>query len=48
MRKVHEAPWKAIPFFLIATAACLPSLALLLWLRRRSEGAVPPGTVPAQ
>jgi predicted MFS family arabinose efflux permease len=27
-----------IPFFLIATVACLPALALLLWIMRR-EGA---------
>jgi PAT family beta-lactamase induction signal transducer AmpG len=35
---VDRVDW--IPFFLIATAACLPSLALLFWLRRRL-GAVP-------
>ncbi|MGO8916638.1 MAG: AmpG family muropeptide MFS transporter [Stellaceae bacterium] len=35
---VDRLDW--IPFFLIATAACLPSLALLLWLRRRL-GAAP-------
>lgn len=30
------------PFFLIATAACLPGLALLLWLARRSSIEAPP------
>jgi MFS transporter, PAT family, beta-lactamase induction signal transducer AmpG len=36
-----------IPFFLIATAACVPSLLILLWLKR-DPGAAPPATVPAQ
>ncbi|HUJ97847.1 MAG TPA: MFS transporter, partial [Stellaceae bacterium] len=39
---VDRLDW--IPFFLVATAACLPSLALLLWIMRRREGA----PVPAQ
>jgi MFS transporter, PAT family, beta-lactamase induction signal transducer AmpG len=39
---VDRLDW--IPFFLVATAACLPSLALLLWLMRRREGA----PLPAQ
>jgi MFS transporter, PAT family, beta-lactamase induction signal transducer AmpG len=43
---VDRLDW--IPFFLIATAACVPSLVLLLWLRRRDAGEVPPATVPAQ
>ncbi|HUH85524.1 MAG TPA: MFS transporter, partial [Stellaceae bacterium] len=29
---VDRLDW--IPFFLVATAACVPSLVLLLWLRR--------------
>jgi len=38
-----------IPFFLFATLACLPSLFLLVWLRRRVGADVPPaGAVPAE
>jgi len=36
---VDRLDW--IPFFLLATAACVPSLLLLLWLRRRIVGAPP-------
>jgi PAT family beta-lactamase induction signal transducer AmpG len=42
---VDRLDW--IPFFLIATAACVPSLLILLWLRR-DPGEVPPATVPAE
>jgi PAT family beta-lactamase induction signal transducer AmpG len=37
---VDRLDW--IPFFLIATAACLPSLALLIWMRRRFDLEAPP------
>ncbi len=36
---VDRLDW--IPFFLLATAACVPSLLLLLWMRRRLEGDAP-------
>ncbi|HWI25381.1 MAG TPA: MFS transporter [Stellaceae bacterium] len=36
---VDRLDW--IPFFLLATTACVPSLLLLLWLRRRIVGAPP-------
>ncbi|HZB92549.1 MAG TPA: MFS transporter [Stellaceae bacterium] len=39
---VDRLDW--IPFFLVATAACLPSLVLLLYIMRRRDGAA----VPAQ
>ena len=37
-----------IPFFLIATAICLPSLALLLWMRRRLDSDAPARAAPAE
>jgi PAT family beta-lactamase induction signal transducer AmpG len=36
------------PFFLLATAACLPGLALLLWLMRHADAATPAGAVLAE
>ena len=36
---VDRVDW--IPFFLMATAACLPSLALLLWLRQSLDAELP-------
>jgi len=44
---VDHIDW--IPFFLFATLACLPSLFLLVWLRRRADLEPPPaGAVPAE
>jgi PAT family beta-lactamase induction signal transducer AmpG len=43
---VDQVDW--IPFFLIATVICLPSLLLLLWLMRREAAALPPGAAPAE
>jgi PAT family beta-lactamase induction signal transducer AmpG len=43
---VDQVNW--VPFFLIATAICLPSLFLLLWLMRREAAALPSGTAPAE
>jgi MFS transporter, PAT family, beta-lactamase induction signal transducer AmpG len=37
---VDRVDWA--PFFLMATAACLPSLALLLWMRRLLDVELPP------
>ncbi len=42
---VDRLDW--IPFFLLATAACLPSLVLLLWLRRRLDAEPPGDALPA-
>src|SRR5690242_17529952 len=43
---VDQFSW--IPFFLLATLACLPSLFLLVWLRRRAGIDAPAAALPAQ
>src|SRR5690348_12343031 len=43
---VDQFNW--IPFFLLATLACLPSLFLLVWLRRRAGIDAPAAALPAQ
>lgn len=40
---VDQLTWA--PFFLLATAICLPSLALLLWMRRRFGEQFPPPSI---
>jgi len=42
---VDHLDW--IPFFLFATAACVPSLLVLLWLMRRQDRAAPPAETMA-
>lgn len=43
---VDRLDW--VPFFLIATVICLPSLAVLLWLARRNGVDAPPAAAPAE
>jgi MFS transporter, PAT family, beta-lactamase induction signal transducer AmpG len=43
---VDQFSW--IPFFLLATLACLPSLFLLVWLRRRAGIDTPAAVAPAE
>jgi PAT family beta-lactamase induction signal transducer AmpG len=43
---VDQLDW--LPFFLLATLACLPSLFLLVWLRRRAGIGAPAAVAPAE
>ncbi len=43
---VDRLDW--IPFFLVATVICLPSLIVLLWLKQRADMKAAPGAVPAE